>query len=76
LSTIDYYLNLSWTFTVEKATDGKSGVIYVVRVNELPGVCTDAPSIDEAFALIKDAMEGAFRLYKKLGQEIPRPNLF
>ncbi len=45
----------------------------------MPGVCTDALSIDEGMQLIKDAMIGAFKLYMKHGEEIPEPineNLF
>ena len=68
-----YYLNLHWTYTIEQGADEKNKKIYIVRVNELPGVVTDAPNIQEAMERIKDAMLGAFRLYKKHGEEIPEP---
>ncbi len=69
----DNYLNLAWTYTITQGVDGKNKKIYIVRVNELPGVCTDAPTIPKALELIKDAMLGAFELYQKHEQEIPVP---
>lgn len=69
---INYYLNLPWTYTIETERDDNE-FIYIIRVNELPGICTDAPTIAEGMELIKDAMTGAFRLYMKQGEEIPEP---
>jgi predicted RNase H-like HicB family nuclease len=71
--SLDYYLNLPWTYTIETDFDENNKHIFIVKVNELPGVCTDAPSIQEAMDLIKEAMAGAFRLYMKQGDEIPEP---
>jgi len=70
---ITYYLDLPWTYSVEIGQDEKGEKIYIVSVNELPGVSTDAHNLDEAMELIQDAMEGAFRLYMKHGEEIPEP---
>lgn len=70
---IDYYLNLPWTYTIETNFDEKQNRIFIVRVNELPGVYTDAPNINEAMELIKEAMVGTFGLYMKQGEEIPKP---
>ncbi len=70
---IDYYLNLPWTYTIETDFDEKNNRIFILKVNELPGVSTDAPTINEAMELIKEAMTGAFRLYMKQGEEIPEP---
>ena len=70
---LNYYLNLNWTYTVETSHDEIDNKIYIVCVNELPGVCTDAHSLEEAFNLIKEAMIGAFKLYLKHGEEIPVP---
>ena len=69
---INYYLNLPWTYTVE-TTRETGELLYIVHVNELPGIATDAPSLEEAMQLIKDAMKGAFKLYLKHGDEIPEP---
>ncbi len=69
----DYYLNLPWTYTIEMDKDNKGNTIYILSVNELPGVKTDAPSIEEALELIKDAMMGTFKLYIKQGEDIPEP---
>jgi predicted RNase H-like HicB family nuclease len=69
---INYYLNLPWTYTVE-TTRETGELLYIVHVNELPGIATDAPSLEEAMDLIKEAMKGAFKLYLKHGEEIPEP---
>src|SRR5688572_17205034 len=70
---INYYLALPWSYTIETGRDENDQHIYIISVNELPGVCTDAPTIQEAMELIKDAMKGAFKLYMKQGEEIPEP---
>ena len=69
---INYYLNLPWTYTVE-TTRETGELLYIVHVNELPGIATDAPSLEEAMKLIKEAMKAAFKLYLKHGDEIPEP---
>jgi predicted RNase H-like HicB family nuclease len=69
---INYYLNLPWTYTIE-TTKEDNQLLYIVHVNELPGIATDAPSLEEAMELIKEAMRGAFKLYLKQGDEIPEP---
>lgn len=71
--SVQYYLNLPWTYTVEQSRDENKNKIYIVRVNELPGICTDAPSLDEAMDLIKEPMVAAFEFYMENGEEIPEP---
>lgn len=69
---INYYLDLPWTYTIE--TTRESGeLLFIVHVNELPGIATDAPTIEEAMQLIKEAMKNTFELYLKHGDEIPEP---
>ena len=70
---LDYYINLPWTYTIEQVVDECKNKIYVVRVNELPGICTDAASLDEAMELIKEPMRAAFEFYMEHGEEIPEP---
>ncbi len=71
--SLSYYLNLPWTYTVELSRDEKKHKIYIVRVNELPGICTDAASLDDAMDLIKEPMAAAFEFYMENGEEIPEP---
>lgn len=66
-------MNLPWTYTVETAQE-KEGLIYIIRVNELPGVATDAPTLEEAMRLIRDAMYNLFQMYIEDGEEIPEPD--
>jgi predicted RNase H-like HicB family nuclease len=70
---LSYYLNLPWTYTVEQAKDENNNKIYVVCVNELPGICTDAPSLDEAMKLIQEPISAAIEFYMENNQEIPEP---
>lgn len=70
---LHYYLDLPWTYTIETCFDENQKRIFILRVNELPGVCTDAPTIAEAMELIKEAMTASFRLYMKQNEEIPEP---
>jgi predicted RNase H-like HicB family nuclease len=70
--SLDYYLKLPWSYTVITAIeDGES--FFIVRVNELPGVCTDAPTVEEAMTLIKQAIKGAIELYIDNNEEVPEP---
>jgi antitoxin HicB len=69
---LKYYLNLNWSYTIEQAVhNGKK--FYIVRVNELPGVCTDANTIEKAMKNIRDAIAGTIELYLEQGDPIPEP---
>ena len=70
---INEYLDLPWTYTVEQSRDENNKKIYVVRVNELPGICTDASSVDEAMELIKEPIAVAIEFYMENNQEVPEP---
>ncbi len=70
---LEYYLNLPWTFTIEQEQDDEFGKIYIIRVNELPGVVTDAPTIEEALEGIKEAMALSFSTSLAEGEEIDEP---
>lgn len=71
-SKIQHYINLAWSYTVEQEThEGKR--YFIVRVNELPGVCTDGETIQEAMELIKEPLESAIKLYLENGEEVPVP---
>ncbi len=61
-----YYLSLPWTYTVETIKDKKDSY-YIVRVNELPGVCTDGATIEEAMKNIQEAILCAVDVYKDKG---------
>lgn len=69
---IKYYLSLPWTYSIETETHkGKS--YYIIRVNELPGVCTDAVDLNEGMEDIKDAIACAVEAYQELGRIVPEP---
>lgn len=69
---IDYYLNLKWSYTIEQEFEN-GNPIYIIKVNELPGVCTDARNLEEGMKNIKEAIAGCIELYLKNGEEVPEP---
>lgn len=69
---IEHYLNLPWSYTIEQETH-EGNHYFIIRVNELPGVCTDSETIVEGMELIKEAIEGAVILYLKNGEQVPQP---
>ena len=69
---ISYYLNLPWTYTVETETHEGTNY-YVIRVNELPGICTDSESLDEGMNDMKSLIACAIEIYQEKGEPIPEP---
>lgn len=67
-----YYLNLPWTYTIETETH-EGTPYYIIRVNELPGICTDSESLDEGMNEIKDLIGCAVEIYKEKGEPVPEP---
>lgn len=69
---LKYYLNLKWSYTIAQDThEGKR--FYIIRVNELPGICTDAETIQEGMKNIQEAITSALRLYLKNDEPIREP---
>lgn len=69
---LSYYLNLPWTYTIEtEIHEGSS--YYIIRVNELPGICTDSESLDEGMSEIKDLIACAVEIYHEKGEPVPEP---
>ena len=70
--TLDYYLNLPWTYTIEtEMHKGKS--YYIIRVNELPGICTHHENLNKGIEEIKDAIACAVEIYHEKGEPVPEP---
>lgn len=69
---LEYYLGLNWTYTIEQDVH-KGKKFYIIRVNELPGVCTDAKSVEEGMRNIQDAILATIELYLEQGDQIPEP---
>src|ERR1700722_3916013 len=69
---LKYYLNLPWTYTVEKEFfEGKW--YYIIQVNELPGICTHDEDLSKGMEEIKEAIECAIEIYQKKGEPVPEP---
>lgn len=69
---IKYYLSLPWTYTIETEMHEDSRY-YIIRVNELPGICTDSESLDEGMQEIKNLIACAVGIYKEKGEPVPEP---
>jgi predicted RNase H-like HicB family nuclease len=69
---VNYYLNLPWTYSVETAYENDK-VLYIVHVNELHCIGTDAYSLDEALSSIREIMSILFEGWLSEGEEIPEP---
>ncbi len=70
---LQYYLNLPWTYTIEQELDKNFGKLYIIRVNELPGVVTDGATIAEAVESMQEALELSLSVSLKEGDEINEP---
>jgi len=69
----EYYLNLPWTYTIEQVSDIGKRRYFIIRVNELPGICTDNESLDEAMKDIRELISAAIDIYQKKGEPVPEP---
>lgn len=69
---LKYYLGLNWSYTIEQDFYRRKK-FYIIRVNELPGVCTDAKTIEEGMENIHDAIIAAIELYLEQGDPVPEP---
>ena len=69
---LKYYLGLNWSYTIEQDTH-KGKKFYIIRVNELPGVCTDANTIENGMLDIQQAIAATIELYLEQGDPIPEP---
>jgi antitoxin HicB len=69
---LQYYLNLPWTYTIE-TTYETGEKLYVIHVNELHYLGTDAPTLEQAMASMQEIMTAVFEAAIKEGQELPEP---
>ena len=72
IKDVNYYMRLKWTYTIEQDSCGGKD-FYIIRINELPGVCTDAESVEEGMKAIREPLKAAIKLYMSSGEEIPEP---
>lgn len=52
---INHYLNLPWTYSLEESLNALGQpLIFVIRVNKMPNICTDGRTKEEAREIIKE----------------------
>jgi predicted RNase H-like HicB family nuclease len=71
---IEKYLELPYTFTVAKDTDGDCEPYFYAQVNELPGCVSDGKTAEEALRNIKDSMYDWIETALINGDRVPEPN--
>lgn len=69
---LNYYLNLPWTYTIETEIH-EGSKYYIIRVNELPGICTDAEKLEKGMQEIKELIACAVEIYQEKGEPVPEP---
>lgn len=62
----------SWTYTVEKEIH-KGTSYYIIRVNELLGICTHHEDLNEGMKEIKEAIACAVEIYQEREDPVPEP---
>lgn len=67
-----YYMALPYTIQIRPIQD-ESGSYYYATVAELDGCHSHGETVEEAFAMIRDAMEGYFEVKLEHGDDIPEP---
>ncbi|WP_423223105.1 type II toxin-antitoxin system HicB family antitoxin [Candidatus Amarolinea aalborgensis] len=67
--TVAYYLSLP--YTIELKHDAEDG--WFVRVKELPGCMSQGDTVDEAMAMIQEAMHGWLTVALEQNITIPEP---
>ncbi len=69
---LNYYLDLPWTYTIE-SEEHKGKSYYIIRVNELPGICTHNEDLNEGMADIKELIACAVEIYQEKDEPVPEP---
>ena len=70
--TVKDYMELPYNIILRRVKDD-SGEYYFVTVQELDGCMSDGVSIEEAYANIKEAMEGWIETKLDHGYPVPTP---
>ena len=70
--TVDEYMQLPYNFVIQHKND-ESGEYYFVTVQELDGCMSDGETVEEAYANIREAMEGWIETKLEAGLPIPMP---
>lgn len=69
MKTLHDYLNLPYTIETKKEPDGS----FFIKVKELPGCMSVGESIEEAYAMIEDAMGDWIQSCLDDGYAVPEP---
>lgn len=69
MKSLEDYLKLPYTIETKRESDGS----YFIKVKELPGCMSVGESIEEAYAMIEDAMAEWIQFNLDAGRVIPEP---
>ena len=69
---VNYYMGLPYNITMQEIYD-ESGHYFYAKVMELDGCQSHGETADEAYANIREAMEGWIEVKLEFGDHIPEP---
>lgn len=69
MKSLEDYLKLPYTIETKRESDGS----YFIKVKELSGCMSTGESIEEAYAMIEDAMADWIQFNLDAGRVIPEP---
>ena len=72
MKEVKYYMNLPYNYIIKPISD-ESGNYYYAHVLELDGCQTTGDTFEEAYANLKEAMEGWIEAKIEGGFDIPKP---
>lgn len=72
MKEVKYYMNLPYNYIIRSISD-ESGNYYYARILELDGCQTTGDTFEEAYANLKEAMEGWIETKLEGGFDIPMP---
>lgn len=72
MKEVKYYMNLPYNYIIRPISD-ESGNYYYARILELDGCQTTGDTFEEAYANLKEAMEGWIETKLEGGFDIPMP---
>ena len=70
--SVEHYLSLPWTYRVETLSQ-EAEIIFVVQVNELPGLSVRQASLSEAMTTLRQLMTDTIASMVEQGITIPEP---
>lgn len=70
---LESYMALKWTFQLTAEAEQNGSTLWVVHVVEMPGICSDGATEDEALESVKEPMRMYIAGHLERGESFPLP---